>query len=164
MKGIEMYMKIKQLKDLGFSRSRAAKQLKINRETVTRYWDMDIHEYDEKLNKNNRIQLLDKLCDIIVKWLEEYPTLTSAQITDWLEEQYHEKFKERTVSWYVKQLCKKYSFFKMNSPREYEAVEDLPPGQQMQVDFGEKYMKNTTGRYVKQYFAAFFHSIIFEEY
>lgn len=40
MKGFKMYNQIQQLKELGFTRSRAANQLKINRETVTRYWDI----------------------------------------------------------------------------------------------------------------------------
>ena len=46
MKGFKMYNQIQQLKELGFTRSRAAQQLNINRETVTRYWDISADEFE----------------------------------------------------------------------------------------------------------------------
>lgn len=155
MKGLKMYKEIKQLKELGFSKSRTAKQLGINRETVSRYWDMSVDEFEDNINSTNRTQLLDEYKEIIINWLGQYPTMTAAQVCDWLEEHYKEKFKERTVSRYVKELRTQYNLLKTNHPREYEAVEDLPMGQQLQVDFGEKHMKAPNGSYVKVRFAAF---------
>ncbi|MGN1107473.1 MAG: hypothetical protein ACI4RH_12535 [Huintestinicola sp.] len=35
---------------------------------------------------------------------------------------------------------------KSSPPREYTAVAELPPGKQMQVDFGEMYMPNAGGK------------------
>ena len=134
MKGLKMYKEIKQLKELGFSKSRTAKQLGINRETVSRYWDMSVDEFEDNINSTNRTQLLDEYKEIIINWLGQYPTLTAAQVCDWLEEHYKEKFKERTISRYVKELRTQYNLLKTNHPREYEAVEDLPMGQQLQVD------------------------------
>lgn len=155
MKGFKMYKEIKQLKELRFSKSRTAKQLNISRETVSRYWDMSAEEFDDNLCSINRAQLLDNYKGIILNWSGQYPTMTAAQVRDWLEEHYKEKFKDRTVSRYVKEIRTQYNLLKTNHPREYEAVEDLPMGQQLQVDFGEKHMKAPNGSYVKVRFAAF---------
>ena len=75
--------------------------------------------------------------EAIVRWLSIYPTITAAQISDWLKELYCENFTERTVSRYVKELRIKHNLKRTAHPRDYEAVEDLPMGQQIQVDFGE---------------------------
>ena len=155
MKGFKMYNQIQQLKELGFTRSRAANQLRINRETVTRYWDMNADEFEVQLFSVNRELLLTKYDKIIIEWLKQYPTLTAAQVCDWLKEHYKENFKERTVSRYVKELRNKYHLKKSNHPRDYEAVAELPRGQQIQVDFGEKWMKSIDGQKIKIRFAAF---------
>ena len=155
MKGFKMYNQIKQLKELGFSKVGTAKQLGINRETVTRYWNMTADEFEHQLSEVKRAQVLAKREEVIIKWLKEYPTVTAAQVCDWLKEHYNEKYSERTVSRYVKELRNKYRLLKSNHPREYEAVEELPMGQQMQVDFGQKTMKSIDGFNVKVYFAAF---------
>ena len=155
MKGFKMYNQIQQLKELGFTRSRAAKQLNINRETVTRYWDISADEFEAQLYSINRVQLLSKYEEIITAWLLQYPTMTAAQVCDWLKEHYREDFKERTVSRYVRSLREKYNLKKSNHPRDYEAVDELPMGQQVQVDFGEKWMKTINGQRIKVWFAAF---------
>lgn len=41
------------------------------------------------------------------------------------------------------------------APREYEAVPELPMGQQMQVDFWQKVMPNVDGGQTRVYVAAF---------
>ncbi|WP_242975835.1 helix-turn-helix domain-containing protein [Desulfosporosinus sp. FKB] len=64
MKGFKMYKQIQQLKEIGFTRSRAAKQLNINRETVTRYWNMTADEFAKQLhsiNENCYFQNMRKL-------------------------------------------------------------------------------------------------------
>jgi len=155
MKGFKMYHQIQQLKELGFTRSQTAKQLIINRETATRYWDMTADEFEAHLYSVNREELLSKYEEIIVTWLHQHPTMTAAQVCDWLKEHYHESIKERTVSRYVKRLREKYHLKKSKHPRQYEAVAELPMGQQLQVDFGEKWMQSIHGQRVKVHFAAF---------
>lgn len=155
MKGFKMYNQVQQLKELGFTRSRAAKQLNINRETVTRYWNMTADEFTIQVYRINREQLLSKYEENIISWLRQYPTMTAAQVCDWLKEHYREDIKERTVSRYVKELREKYNLKKCNHPRDYEAVDELPMGQQLQVDFGEKWMQSIAGQRVKVRFAAF---------
>lgn len=155
MKGFKMYNQIQQLKELGFTRARSAKQLNINRETVTRYWTMTAEEFDVQLYSISREQLLSKREIIITNWLKQYPTMTAAQVCDWLKEHYSEDINERTVSRYVKELREKYNIKKSNHPRDYEAVDELPMGQQLQVDFGEKWMQSVDGQRVKVRFVAF---------
>ena len=155
MKGFKMYNQIQQLKEMGFTRSRAAKQLKINRETVTRYWEMTAEEFEVQIYSINRDLLLSKHERIIISWLRQYPTMTAAQVCDWLKEHYSEDINERTVSRYVKELREKYNIKKTNRPRDYEAVDELPMGQQLQVDFGEKWLPSIDGQRIKVRFAAF---------
>lgn len=155
MKGFKMYNQIQQLKEHGFTRSRVAKQLNLNRETVTRYWNMTADEFEIQLYSVNREQLLSNYEETIISWLRQYPTMTAAQVCDWLKEHYEENIKERTVSRYVKALREKYNLRKSNHPRDYEAVEELPMGKQLQVDFGEKWMQSIDGQRVKLRFVAF---------
>ena len=155
MKGYNVYSKIQQFRAAGFSQRQVARRLRINRKTVKRYWEMPVDEYEEISGAVCRMQYLDKYQAQIVGWLREFPDMTAAQVWDWLKEHYREEVSERTVSRYVKQLREKYGLKKSDAPREYEAVPELPMGQQMQVDFGEKMMPNVDGGRTKVYLAAF---------
>ena len=55
----------------------------------------------------------------------------------------------------MKELREKFNLRKHADKRTYEAVPALPMGKQVQVDFGESYMKNTSGNYTKVYTVAF---------
>jgi len=81
--------------------------------------------------------------------------MNAALVADWLREHYSLKAKERTVSRFVKGLREEHGIKKVKLEREYEAVEELPPGYQMQADFGEKWMKAVDGTKVKVRFVAF---------
>ncbi len=155
MKGYTVYSRIQQMRQAGFSQRQVARRLDINRKTVKRYWEMPLEEY-EKMNLGIcRMQALDKYEKQIVRWLLEFPTLTAAQVSDWLKEQYRAEGSERTVSRYVKQLREKDGLKKSQPPREYEAVPELPMGQQMQVDFGQMAMRNVDGGCTTVYAAVF---------
>ena len=91
-----MCTQIKQLQEKGFSKASVAKRLKINRRTVTRYWDMDAQAYESQ--HISRVKLLDAYQEIILHWLGVYPTVSAAQICDWLKEHYKADYAERTVS------------------------------------------------------------------
>lgn len=155
MKGYDMYTKIQQLKEKGFKINAVANQLNIHRKTVKRYWNMSVDEFEKYSYSLNKTNALNYYESIIVSWLTQFPTMTSAQVCDWLKEHYNSYFAERTVSRYVKSLRKLYSIQKVNKPRDFEAVEDLPLGKQLQVDFGEEWMKTIKGNKVKVHFAAF---------
>ena len=67
--------------------------------------------------------------------------MTAAQVHDWLLEHYGSiEVSERTVSRYVNALRLDYGIKKTAKPRDYEAMDELPMGHQMQLDFGVKNM------------------------
>ena len=156
MKGIEMYAKIQELKELGMSQNAVAVQLGINRATVRHYWNMSADEYSKYSCSIRRISILDQYKSIIAGWIMRFPCISSAQICDWLKENYPYDFKERTVSRFVKALREELGIPRSAPPREYSAVEELPPGLQTQVDFGEMALPNADGTgSTKVRFAAF---------
>lgn len=116
---------------------------------------MTADEYETQQQALKRGSSVDDYRDQILYWLRAYPTLSSAQVCDWLKEHYNEDFRERTVSRYVKRLREEYGLKKVPIPRDYEAVPELPMGQQMQVDFGQLLMPNVDGGQTRVYAAAF---------
>ena len=155
MKGIDMYTQIQQLKALKYSQRGAAEALGIHRDTVRRYWNMSVEDYEAEVAKIRKISMLDEFKTVILSWIKANSRISSAQICDWLKENYPGDFKERTVSRYVNRLRSDYNLPRVINPREFTAVEELPPGQQMQVDFGEMYMPRAEGGRIKIRFAAF---------
>lgn len=89
---------------------------------------------------------------VILGCLYRYPSMTAAPVYDWLLEHYEMKVSERVVRRYVQNLRRENKIKKTSQPREYEAVEELPMGYQMQVDFGQQSMRTPDGQYVKVYF------------
>ena len=156
MKGIKMYTKIQELKEHGVSQNKAAQYLGIHRKTIKHYWNMTADEYEKYHNSVRKSSVLDQYRDTIASWITQFPCITAAQICDWLKENYDDNFKERTVSRYVKELREDIGVPKSAPPREYMAVDELPPGKQTQVDFGEMTMPNAGGKgKTKVRFAAF---------
>ena len=158
MKGIDMYCRIQAMKGNGISRRKTAEYLGINRATVNRYWDMTAEEYEEYSHNVRRSSMIDTYKDVITMWIRQYPALSAAAIFDKLKENYTDaaELKERTVSRYVQALRKELRIPKQAHPREYMAVDELPPGKQCQIDFGEQSMIDpTTGNSHKVRFAAF---------
>jgi transposase len=115
---------------------------------------MTAEEYEAMSRRRTRVMDVHRAA--ILRWLEEHPTMTAAQVGDWLKEHYSTAYPERTVSRYVKELREANGLPKATvESRAYEAVEEMPPGKQMQVDFGEKWMVSAEGDRVKVRFAAF---------
>ena len=148
-----MYAEIQRLKSRGFKKAQAARQLDLNRETVTKYWDMPPDEYDG-LTKKHRTRKADIYQDLIVGWLTEYPDITAAQMYDWCKE--HSKletldFQKRSFQDYVNSIRKERDIPKPEHSRQYEAVEELPMGKQGQVDMGEIPVMTESSRHRKVY-------------
>jgi transposase len=147
-----MYIHVQELKALGFSQRKTAKVLIVNRTTVSKYWDMTVEEYTALAEQIKKQSNLVKYEPVILGWLHRYPSMTAAQVYDWLLEHYDMKLSERLVRRYVSNLRREHGILKTSQPREYEPVEELPMGYQMQIDFGEKSMRTPSGQYVKVYF------------
>ena len=140
MKGIKMFSKIKALQNKGFSARKTAKHLGIGRDTVNKYFAMELDDFIVLSESVRKLSKLDNYKQIILDWLSDYPSMTAAEVHDWLLEHYTIEISERSVSRYVKNLREEYAIAKTKQPRDYEAVDELPPGHQMQLDFGVKNM------------------------
>ena len=83
-----MYIQVQELKALGFSRRKAARVLAVSRDTVRNYWDMTDEEYTTMAEQIKKLSSLVKYEPVILGWLYRYPSMTSAQVYDWLLEHY----------------------------------------------------------------------------
>lgn len=150
-----MYSNIQSEKAMGYSRDAVAKHLGLSWRTINRYWEMTPEEYQE-LFKNNHKYVLDKHEIVIVGWLERFPDLSAAQIQDRLLEHYQERYPDRTVRRYINHLRTIHSIPKpVKKEREYFVIPEMPPGQQMQADFGEYWAIREDRRRIKLYFVVF---------
>ena len=110
-------------------------------------WVKQIRQKSKKLSPYE-----DKIKDR----LKKHPELSSYQIHDWLLEHYPAvKVSRRTVTNFVSWIREIYHLPKPSKEKQgrvYCAVEDLPYGQQVQVDFGVYQMKTSQGGDQKVYF------------
>lgn len=157
MKGWQMYSRIQAMKEQGFSIRQVSRIIRVSRNTIRKYWEMEPSAYAETYKTVNRLTALTAYEPVVVKWLEAYPCMTAAQVRDWLEEKHQLDAAERTVRRFVAKLREQYGITRKTEPRrEYEAVEELPKGHQLQLDFGEKTVRDAySSRYIKLYFAVF---------
>ncbi len=157
MKGWQMYSRIQAMKEQGFSIRQISRLIRVSRNTIRKYWEMKPEEYAQSYQTANRLTALTAYEPVVVKWLEAYPCMTAAQVRDWLEEKYQLDASDRTVRRFVGRLREQHGLTRQTEPRrEYEAVEELPKGQQLQMDFGEKSVRCAySSRYVKLYFVVF---------
>jgi transposase len=148
-----MYAEIQNLKRQGFKKARVAKKLGINRETVTKYWDMPPDNY-AALQEKHRARKPDVYRELIIDWLTKYPDITAAQLYDWCKERNPLEtldFQKRSFQNYVNSIRKEYNIEKPETDRQYEASDERTPGSQGQVDMGEIYVQTVNGRNKKIY-------------
>lgn len=153
----EVYMEIQQLLKQGFKKAAIARKLGISRPTLYKYLKKSPPEMAEWVESlQTRSKKLDPYHDLILCWLKEHPDMTAAQVMDWLLERYSDlKVGESTVRAYVRELREIHHIPKEKHPRSYEAVQELPMGEQAQVDFGQTSQKTPEGKNIKLYFIAF---------
>lgn len=157
MEKLLLFVEIQQLKKQGFKVAAIAKKLEISRNTVYKYLDMSLEEASEWITSlGSRRKKLDPYHNQILSWLKEHPDLSSAQVEDWLKERYPTlDVGGSTVRSYVSEMRDIYHIPKVIRVRTLEAVEELPMGQQVQVDWGEITIKNSENKDVKLYFITF---------
>src|SRR5690606_22538636 len=134
-----------------------ARKCKLSRTTVYEYLEMDFEEACRWVNElRTRKKKLDPYKEDILAWLREHPDLSASQVSDWLEERCSfTDVGDSTVRSYVRDLREQYHIPKTLTFRSYEALEELPKGKQMQVDFGEMKIKTLEGKWKKLYAIAF---------
>lgn len=149
-----MYSKIQMGKTKGFSREAVSQQLGLSWRTVDRYWDMTVSEY-ELVSKSHYSSIMDKHKPVVLNWLESHPDISAAQVQDWLHENYDDVYASRTVRRFVLSLRKEYGIQKAVPAREYFCIPELPPGQQLQADFGQYWAIRQGKSRIKLYLVVF---------
>jgi transposase len=152
-----MYSKIQRMKEQGFSIRQISRMIRVSRNTIKKYWDMSPDDYAAALTAVNKLSSLMAYESAVLHWLESYPCMTAAQVRDWLEERFSLDAAERTVRRFVARLREQHGITRKMEPlREYEPVDELPMGYQLQLDFGVKSVRSAySSRYIKLYVVAF---------
>ena len=152
-----MYLEIHKLSRMGFNKTKIARFLVLNIRTVNKYLGMSEEGYEQfLLRKSERNKKLSPYESFVLGKLEQFPDTSAAQIHDWLKE-YHPDFPEvgpRTVYNFVMFVRQKYNIPYVPVTREYFPIEELPYGEQAQVDFGEYNMRMANGKRKKVRFFA----------
>lgn len=148
-----MYSKIHQLKSEHLNKSQVARRLNLNIKTVIKYWDVSPEEFTQKQQDSHRRSCkLERFKEVILERLIRFPDYSAAQLEDWLKEVYPNiQTRARTVRRYIARLRKDYQLPKIVNQRQYEAVTELPPGQQLQVDFGQVIVPTALGGHKNLY-------------
>ena len=151
-----MYNEVKELSQEGLSIRQISKNTGLDRVTVRKYLRMTEEEFSDFLalqkQRNRKLQPYE---EFIKKRVTDYPDCSSAQVEDWLKE-HHPDFQEvttRTIYSFVQWVRKSHDIPKpKGTPRYYQPVEQLPYGEQAQVDFGEYWMVNADECKMKVHF------------
>lgn len=152
-----MYYEIQRMSQEEYSVSKISRELKLNRRTVYSYLSMSEDDYERFLAKQNeRNKELQPYAEFIKTKLELHQDTSAAQMHDWLKEQYSDfpKVSPKTVFNFVIWIRQKHNIPKAKPVRDYLPIEELPYGQQAQVDFGEYNMRYTNGKRAKVWFLA----------
>lgn len=150
-----MWSKIQEMYSQGKSKRKIARELGINRETVSRYLSMNetqYHSWTEKIKA--RVRVLAPYYDNVAQFLRKDGSLSSPAISDRLRE-LHDDFPyicEKTMYNFVEWVRKQEKLPKEKSYRQYEKLEETAYGEYAQVDFGQHWMRTPEGRRTQIYF------------
>ena len=153
-----MWYKVTNLFSKGLNKSQISRKLDIDRGRVRRYLRMNEEEFlHSNSYKRHYEHKLDAYETFVRQSLQEHPDLSSAQVYDWLREHYPDfpRVSAKTVFNYILHIRQKFDIPKHTGHhRSYEMQEETAYGEYAQVDFGERWMKDSSGRNVKVYFFA----------
>lgn len=152
-----MYFDIHKKDFLGIKPSQIASMVGMDARTVKKLLAMSEQDYSAYLEDVKcRSKKLAPYEQFVRDRLQDYPLATSAQVKDWLME-YHPELKklcDKTVYNFVLFVREEHNIPRVFECRDYQMVEELPYGKQVQVDFGEFNMTDTEGHRKKVYFMA----------
>lgn len=157
MSFVEMWYKVNELSRKGYSQSQISLALCVNRATVHRYQSMSEADFNDFLHKEAQRHgcKLDAYRDFIIQELRDAPFLSSMQVLDHLKEHFPDfpVVSEKTVYNYVMRIREEEGIPKQGEPtRQMHKLPEFEYGEQAQVDWGEQWMSDTSGRRVKVWF------------
>ncbi len=151
-----MYHEIHKLTRLGFSKAKIARHLVMDPRTVQKFLQMSEADFEAYLTKQySRSKVLAPYEEFVKNKLTEFEDTSAAQMFDWLKE-YHPDLPPvsvRTAYNFVMYVRQKHNIpVVKDGSRTYFPVEELPYGDQAQVDFGQYNMRTPDKRRKKVYF------------
>jgi len=152
-----MYYELHKLHRTGMTPSQIASYLVMDTRTVKKLLAMSEQEYNDFQERLlTRSKKLAPYEDYVKGRLELCLDASSAQVHDWLKEHYpaFPLVSIKSVYNFVVYVRNKHQLLKTFDTRAYNQVEELPYGQQAQVDFGQYNMTDVDGQRHKVYFFA----------
>lgn len=152
-----MYHETHNLSRLGFTPSKIASYMGIDARTVRKYLNMDEEQYEQHLIRlSQRDKKLSPYEDFVVNRLSQFKDTSAAQMHDWLKEAHigFPKVSARTVYNFVMFVRQKHNIPCEHPIRDYFPIEELPYGEQAQVDFGVYNLRQPSGKRKKVHFFA----------
>lgn len=145
-----MYQQIQKLREIGLSKAKTSKNLGIPINQINYWWEKSDAEY-WRLEQSQEYEL-DNYREFIISLLKVCPQMRNTNIRYKLEEAFPDfSTNHSTFGRYMKKLRDQTGytspFARQTSPRQ-----DLPPGYEAQVDFGQYKMKDMYGKSVRVYF------------
>jgi hypothetical protein len=147
-----MYAQIQKLKRQGYQKKEISDKLRLNRKTVSKYYDMSEDDY-VLYNQGfaNREKIFSKYKSDIIEIYNhnDFAELNMSSIYDYLEEKYRKlPGNEQTLRNYINHLKFIGELDIQKNIRSYKKVSQLPYGKQLQIDFGEQKMKSGLKLYI----------------
>ena len=147
-----MFQDIQKLKRQGVTKSKISRDLKLDIKTVSKYYTMNAEEFLALKNDSmHRSKIFDPFTEEILSVYESNncQKLNVAAVYDYLEEKYNYlPGSEKTLRNYINYLIVTNQLVITEKMRTYSTVPDMPPGKQMQLDFGEYKCKSGLKLYI----------------
>lgn len=145
-----MWYKVQELTSKGLNKSQIRQETGLDRATIGKYQQMDEDTFHEWIQTKSHLpHKLKAYRQQVRKMLEKAPYLSAAQVEDRLKETHDDlpQVHSKTVYNFVQAIRREHDIAKpTKAPRIFMKLEELPYGQQGQVDFGETWMQDKTGR------------------
>ncbi len=144
-----MYHELLKFKRLSFINAKIAQHVVLNARAVRKYLNMDEEEYEQYfLGSCQRKKILFDCEDFVAKKLSKFHNTSIALMHDWLKEAHTDfpQISPRIMYNFVMFVHQKHNIPFVRIQRDYFPIEELPYGQQAQVDFGEYNMRLSNGK------------------
>lgn len=147
-----MFTQIMELKRLGKSRRYISRELGLDKKTVSKYYAMTDEEY-RSMNAASlyREKVFDEYEELIIDVYgrNNFSRIPVSALYDYLEEQCGPlPGTEKTLRNYVRYLEVTGALAFSAPQRQYQQVPELPPGRQLQLDFGQYRTREGTTLYI----------------
>ena len=110
MLSVQKYKNLQILKRMGYNKTGIARELRVSRGTVGKFYDMSEEEFLKNFYEKNRFQALGLHKKDIAKWIKRNKKITVSEIRKRLLNKFGETYSERTVSRFVEAMKCSYVY------------------------------------------------------